>query len=81
MQNFNDSIKLFLQYTDGIFDRGTFMYILKVLVSNDPEKIKFAEKMTDQCSGVQGSRCDQAFAFASCIHEKVMSANLKIDLF
>lgn len=57
------------------------MYILKVVVSNDPVKIKFTEELTEKCGSVEGERCDQAFAFAKCIHTEVMNSQYSVDLF
>ena len=57
------------------------MYILKVVVSNDPEKIQFAEELTEKCEHETGERCEQAFNFAKCIHFEVTNSKYSVDLF
>lgn len=68
------------QFADGNFSRAAFLYIAKMMVNNDPQLMKKAAEVADICGAFTGERCDQAFDFTKCLHDKVKSEKLDVHI-
>lgn len=43
------------------------MYVAKLLLGKEPERLEIAVKVANDCGIHQGERCEQSFKFARCM--------------
>ena len=59
------------QHVDGKLNEPNFLEMAEVLTEGNDKKMKYIRQFLADCNKDDGDRCEKAFLFTKCLHDKV----------